>query len=104
MYQITLVTLKGGKNLRTETVEGMTNKLPKINERFFMISSALEKGKNIRTISTSPVKSIEYSDEKNTEVFKTRTGSEYKVTYEKIEEVNYERTFKNIVNSSRTWC
>ena len=103
MYKITLVTLEGGKNLRTKTVKGITNKLPKINERFFMVSSALEKGKNIRTIDTSPVESIEYSDEKNTKVFKTKY-SRYKITYEKIEEVNHGRAFNNIVNNSRTYC
>lgn len=104
MYKITLITLEGGKNLRTETVEGITNELPKINERFFMISSALEKGKNIRTISTSPVKSFGYSDEKNTKIFKTNKGSEYKITYKEIKEVNYGHIFKNIANNSRTYC
>ncbi len=64
--------------LRTNSVIGYYLALPKIGERFEMVSKSLTEGLEARLISTSPVSSITKIDEKVTEF--TTLNSRYRIT------------------------
>lgn len=74
-------------NLRTKSVEGQFRKLPEEGRAFFIFGEPLNKAANLRSINTSPVKSIKHELRGSTMLFKTETGSTYRLDYYRIEEV-----------------
>lgn len=58
--------------LRTDVVEGITENLPMFNESFCMLAESLTEGKQVRSVNTSPVQSIEEIDGKI--LFKTNNS------------------------------
>jgi hypothetical protein len=73
-------------NLRTKSVQGTFKKIPKVGERFVIFGSSLTPGGIARMVSTSPVESMDY-ELIGSVVFKTETGSTYRLDYHRVEEV-----------------
>lgn len=73
MHKVRLTKIQSEhNNVRTNEVVGVTSSLPKIGDRFQMLSEAIDKsqGANVRYIETSPVESLKSSCE-NTIIMKT---------------------------------
>jgi len=62
-YQVKLSRIKNGSALRTDEVEGFTERLPTVGKSFGMLGVALDPNNgNMRVITTSPVKKVESLD------------------------------------------
>jgi len=72
-------------NLRTNSVKGQFSKPPKIGEMFCMVGESLDPSASMRHVNTSPVVSMDY-ELIGVVVFKTESGSTYRLDYHRIEE------------------
>lgn len=73
IYRVKMTKIQSDhNNVRTNEVVGITSSLPKIGERFQILSEALDKsnGANARYVETSPIESLKSSCE-NTIIMKT---------------------------------
>jgi hypothetical protein len=71
---IKLSRLQGGSALRTDEVEGLTNKLPEKGEQLILLTAPLENG-DFRRVNTSPV--VSYEDVEAGRMVVTESGSQY---------------------------
>lgn len=77
-YKVKLSKIKSiHQNLRTDTIEGFTESLPKIDEDFKMFAESLTPEGDFRYVHTTEVCSIDFLD-KNTYLFDT-VNSKYKL-------------------------
>jgi hypothetical protein len=77
LYGVKLTKIESNhKNLRTDTVEGVTEMLPTVGESFILIGKPLTEGAIFRTVFTTEIQFVERMG--NEIMFKTR-NSTYKV-------------------------
>jgi hypothetical protein len=77
LYGVKLTKVESNhKNLRTDTVEGVTEKLPAVGDSFVLIGKSLTEGMNARIVYTTEIQFVENMG--NEYMFKTR-NSTYKM-------------------------
>lgn len=93
-YKVLFTKIKNNHDrLRTNTVEGVTQELPTLDNMFVMFGKSLTEGMAARVINTSPVKKIEMID--NIYMLTTESGSEYSVKV--LEEIGDENAKKSML-------
>jgi hypothetical protein len=73
-------------NLRTKSVQGPFKTPPKKGEPFVILGEPLNKQASLRYVTTSRVESMDYALI-GPAVFKTESGSTYRLDYHRVEEV-----------------